>query len=163
MLVPIYALFVEDIGGNLLAASYAFAVFAFMAGVTTLLSGRYTDRLENYRLIMALGYLLVGLGFLALTVVNSVLTLFIVQIIIGIGNAIYAPAFDAAYSEHLDSHRAGSEWGAWEAINYFTAAIGAVLGGVLVTTFGFEVMFVVMASLCFTSSLYIFRLPKKLL
>ena len=41
MLAPIYALFVEEIGSDLLDASYAFAVFAFVAGITTLISGKY--------------------------------------------------------------------------------------------------------------------------
>ncbi len=163
MLAPIYALFVEEIGGDLLSASYAFAVFAFVAGVTTLFSGKYADKLKNNSRIMVFGYGLIGLGFLGFTLVSSVVGLLIIQVVIGIGHAVYSPAFDAAYSEHLDTRKSGREWGAWEAINYFTAAAGAILGGLFVTLFGFDAMFIIMALLCFMSAAYIFRLPKRIL
>lgn len=163
MLGPIYALFVEKIGGNLLDASYAFGAYALAAGFTTLISGRYADKLKENELIVVFGYGIMGLAFLGYTLVNSILSLLLVQIIIGLGEAIYSPAFDAVYSKHLDGHKSGREWGAWEAINYFTTAFGAITGGLLVTFFGFNTMFVVMGLLCFASAIYIFRLPRRVL
>lgn len=163
MLGPIYALFVEKIGGDLLDASYAFGVFALAAGITTVVSGRYADKLKESELIVVFGYGIMGVGFLGYTLVNSMTSLLIVQAIIGLGEAIYSPAFDAVYSKHLDGHKSGREWGAWEAINYFTTAFGAIAGGLLVTFFGFDTMFVAMGSLCFISAIYIFRLPRRIL
>jgi len=76
MLGPIYALFVEKIGGDLLDASYAFGVFALAAGVTTFISGRYADRIKENELIVVLGYGIMGIGFLGYTLVNSIWSLF---------------------------------------------------------------------------------------
>ena len=163
MLGPIYALFVKKIGGDLLDASYAFGVFALVAGITTLISGKYADRLKENELIIVLGYGILGIGFLGYTLVNSIWSLLIIQVIIGLGEAIYTPVFDAVYSKHLDDHKFGRQWGAWEAVNYFTIAFGAVAGGFLVTFFGFNTMFVVMGLLCFVSAIYIFRLPRRIL
>lgn len=163
MLGPIYAIFIEQIGGDLLDASYAFAVFAFAAGCTTLISGRFADKVKENELIVVGGYLIMAAGFIGYIFVNSIFALLIVQVIIGLGEAIYSPAFDAVYSKHLDGHRSGREWGAWEAINYFTTAIGAVTGGVLVTWFGFNFMFAMMGGLCVVSALYILLLPRKVL
>ena len=56
MLGPIYALFVEDIGGDLLDASIAWAVFALAAGFTTLITGKYADKIKESELILVLGY-----------------------------------------------------------------------------------------------------------
>ena len=142
MLGPIYALFVEKIGGDLLDASYAFGVFALAAGITTFISGRYADRIKENELIVVLGYGIMGIGFLGYTLVNSIWSLLVIQIIIGLGEAIYVPVFDALYSKHLDSQKSGRVWGAWEAINYFATAFGAVAGGFLVTFFGFNTMFI---------------------
>ena len=64
MLGPIYALFVEEIGGDLLEASLTGGIFALAAGITTLIAGRYTDKLkENNSLIVSLGYTVMGIGF----------------------------------------------------------------------------------------------------
>ncbi|MCK9577947.1 MFS transporter [bacterium] len=163
MLGPIYALFVEKIGGSILDTSYAFCTYAFAAAVTTLISGRYVDKLKENELVLVCGYLIIGMAFFGYLFVNSIWGLLIVQVLIGFGEAIYAPAFDALYSKHLDGRQAGREWGAWESIYYFMISFGAITGGFLVVTFGFSTMFIIMGCLCFLSALYIFRLPRKVL
>lgn len=163
MLGPIYAVFVQRIGGDLLDASYAFGVYYLAAGITTFISGKYADKLKENELIVVWGYVIMALGFFGYIFVSSVWALLIVQVVIGMGEAIYSPAFDALYSKHLDGRKSGRAWGTWESINYFTTALGAVVGGVLVTYFGFNVMFVVMGLISFFSALYIFRLPRRIL
>lgn len=111
MLGPIYALFVGKIGGDLLDVSYAFGIYALAAGMTTLISGRYADKLKENELIVVFGYGIMGLAFFGYTLVNSIWSLLLVQIIVGLGEAIYLPAFDAIYSKHLDGHKSGKEWG----------------------------------------------------
>jgi len=163
MLGPIYALFVEKVGGNLLDASYAFGAYALSAGVVTIISGKYADRLKENELIMVWGYLIMGVAFFGYTLVNGLWSLLVIQVLIGLGEAIYSPAFDAIYSKHLDRKKSGGEWGAWESINYFTTAAGALIGGLLVTFLGFNIMFIVMGLLCFAGAVYIFRLPRSVL
>ena len=163
MLGPIYALFVEKVGGDLMDASIAGSIFALVAGLTTLISGKYSDKIKENELVVVLGYTLMGVGFLLYFWVTSVIFLFIVQAIIGLGEAIYAPAFDSVYSKHLDGHKSGRQWGAWESMNYFTTAIGAIIGGGFVTLFGFQPLFVIMAMLCFSSAIYIYHLKRSVL
>ncbi len=163
MLGPIYALFVAQIGGDLMDASIAGGIFALTAGLTSLISGQYSDRIKENELILVLGYTIMGIGFLLYLWVSSIVFLFVVQAIIGLGEAIYSPAFDAVYSKHLDGKRSGLQWGAWESMNYFTAALGAILGGSLVTLFSFQALFVVMAVLCLGSALFIFNLNRAVL
>ena len=163
MLGPIYALFVEEIGGDLLDASITGGVFALAAGITTLISGRFSDKIKENELIIVVGYIIMGIGFMSYTVVHSIWTLLIVQAIIGFGAAIYGPAFDAVYSKYLDKKQLGRQWGAWESMAYFTTAAGAFLGGLIVTGFGFNVLFIIMATMSFMSALYIYLLPRKIL
>lgn len=163
MLGPIYAIFVERLGGDLLDASYAFAIFAAVAGLVTLVSGKYADKLKEPERVIALGYAIMGVGFFGYIFADSVIFLFVLQVVIGLGEAIYSPAFDATYSKHLTDRRSGRQWGAWEAINYFTAAAGAVTGGLLVTFLGFNTMFVIMGLMCVASAVYILRLPRRVL
>ena len=163
MLGPIYALFVERIGGSLLDASLTGGFFALTAGITTLIAGKYADKLKRAELIVVGGYALMGIGFLLYTQVTSIYFLFAVQILIGFSEAIYTPAFDALFSIHLTKKKAGREWGAWESMSYFSLAIGAAIGGLTATYLGFNTLFIFMAILCFASALYIYVLPKDLL
>lgn len=163
MLGPIYAIFVEEAGGDLMDASFAGGIFALTAGLTTLISGKYSDRLKENELIVVAGYTIIGIGFFLYFWVDSMIFLFITQAIIGLGEAIYSPAFDAVYSKHLDGTKSGRQWGAWESMNYFTTALGAIIGGALVTAFGFKTLFIVMAIMCFSSAGYIYHLKRRIL
>lgn len=163
MLGPIYALFVENLGGNLLDASLTGGFFALAAGITTLLAGKFADKNKRAELIVAFGYGVMGLGFLLYIFVNSIWFLFGIQILIGFAEAFYSPAFDALYSKHITEKKAGREWGTWESMNYFSIAVGSVIGGLVATIFGFNAIFIVMSALCFISAIYIFHLYKRIL
>jgi MFS family permease len=163
MLGPIYALFVENVGGDLLDASLTGGFFALAAGVTTLIAGKFADKNKRKELIVAFGYAVMGLGFLLYIFVNSIWFLFGVQILLGFAEAFYSPAFDALFSKHITKKKACREWGTWEAINYFSIAIGAAIGGLIVSNFGFNPIFIIMSALCFVSATYLFHLHKKIL
>jgi MFS family permease len=163
MLGPIYALFVEKIGGNLLDASLTGGLFALAAGITTLIAGKYADKIKRNELMVASGYAVMGIGFFLYIFVNSIWFLFVVQILIGFAEAYYSPAFDALFTKHITKKKAGREWGAWEAMNYFLTAIGAAIGGLIAHIFGFKAIFSIMAVLCWLSAAYIFHLRKRIL
>ena len=163
MLAPVYALFVKKIGGDLIEASIGGGIYALIAGLTTIISGRFSDKVKENELILVLGYSIMGAGFLLYFWVNSVIFLFIVQAIIAFGEALYLPVFDALYTKHLNKNIAGSQWGLRESMNYFVIALGAIFGGIIATLFGFQTMFVLMSILCFASALYIYRLKRTVL
>jgi len=107
MLGPIYALFVEEIGGSLLDVSLMAGIFAIVAGITSLVSGKYADKLKHPERIVAIGYAIIGSGFIGYIFVKSIIVLFIIQAFIGFGEAFYSPAYDAVYSKHLAKTKRG--------------------------------------------------------
>ena len=155
MLGPIYALFVENLGGDLLDASLTGGFFALAAGITTLIAGKFADKNKRDELIVASGYAVMGLGFLLYIFVNSIWFLFGVQILIGFAEAFYSPAFDALFSKHVTKKKAGREWGAWESMNYFSIAIGAIVGGLVVNAFGFKSVFYIMGTISLISAIFL--------
>lgn len=163
MLGPIYAIFVQNIGGDLLDASYAGGIYAIVASITVFFFGKLSDRIKENEMVVVLGYLIIALGFFSYIFVNSIWSLLLVQAIIGFGEAIYSPPFDALYSKHLSSQRAGTQWGAWESMNYFTIALGALLGGLIANVFGFKALFMIMGVISLISAIYIYKLPRKIL
>ncbi|MBI4032649.1 MFS transporter [Candidatus Berkelbacteria bacterium] len=160
MLGPIYALFVEEIGGDLLDASLTGSIFALAAGLTTLVAGRIADRVKREELIIAGGYAVMGIGYFLYLLVDSIWTLFAVQVVIGFAEASFFPAYDALYSRHMALKKAGTEWGTWEALSYFATAAGALAGGIIASLYGFPVIFLLMGTLCLLAAFFMAVTPR---
>ncbi len=149
---PIYALYVEKIGGDLLDASATFAFFMLTAGTVVFLLGLWEDKSKHKRKFVILGYGLAVLGALGYLFVNSVYSLFLVQIILGVSAALKDPAYDELFSKVSEKHLAFS-WGEWEALDYFALGVGALIGGIIVSKFGFQTLLFAMFSLAVFSFL----------
>lgn len=155
MIGPIQAIFVQRLGGDLLDASYAGAIFSFAAGITTLIAGRYADSHPSPKHIIIWGYAMMAFGFLLFIFVQTVWQLLLVQILIGIATPFYTPAFNALYTRHINLERAGFEWSLWDATDYFMTAVGALAGGAIVFYFGFNAVFITMSTICLISVFYL--------
>ena len=156
ILGPIYALYLGNIGANLLQASMAMCIFALVAGITTYLTGNYVDS-HDPKKVMVLGYFLIGTAFFLYNFANSLVFIYALQILVGIGEAIYSPAFDKVYTISMSKNKIGSTWGVWELSNYFSQALGAVIGGVISQLYGFNMIFTLIACMCFFSSIWVYR------
>ena len=144
MIGPIYALFVEQIGGDILDAGWAFFAFMITSGIVMLLISRWEDRFKHKSKLVVAGYGLTALGCLSYIFVYNQLTLIITQVILGLSVAVLNPSFDSLYSHFIDHKKETSEWGAWEAMGYIVTAIAAVAGGYLAYLFGFRALFIIM-------------------
>lgn len=144
---PIYAVFVEEIGGDLLTAGSAYAVFAIAAGILIFFISRWEDHVKHQEKLVVMGYTLNVIGFFGYLLVREPWHLFIVQAIFGIAEAIGTPAFDGLYSRHLDKGKYTSEWGLWESKEWITLGIAAFVGGYLANKHGFQALFSFMLSL----------------
>ncbi|MBI4058033.1 MFS transporter [Candidatus Microgenomates bacterium] len=144
MLSPIYAIFVERIGGGILAASSAAMIFSIATGIAVYIISRWEDSVKHQEKLLRLGYALSALGFLGYIFVKNVYHLFVVQVLLGLSVAVRSPAFDALYSKSLDHQKRASQWGNWETMAYLVSATAALVGGYIATNFGFKSLFMVM-------------------
>lgn len=144
MLTPIYAIFVEEIGGDILAASGAWALFTFTSGFLIWLFGKWEDKTKHLEKMVFWGYLIRCIAFLGYFFVANKYQLFGIQILLGIGMATSLPAYDSLYSKLLSKGKYASEWGTWEGVNLMAAAAAAIIGGVIANFFGFKILFLVM-------------------
>ncbi len=144
MLGPIYAIFVEEIGGDILDASWAYFAFMLTTGVVMFFVGRWEDKVKHKEKLITLGYALSALGALAYFFVNSQFDLVITQIIVGLSEAVLIPAYGAMYTEFIDRNKVASEWADWDAMRYSITAFAALLGGYIANNFGFRTLFLFM-------------------
>jgi MFS family permease len=144
LLGPLYAIFVEKIGGDILSITSAWAIYAVVTGVLTIIIGRMEDRKLNKRTMVFMGYLILAIGTLGYFFVENPAQLFIVQAILGIGAAVIEPAWDGLFSIFLDKGRESFEWSLWSGGISIALAMAALAGGFIVTFYGFKTLFIVM-------------------
>ena len=150
LLGPRSAIFVERIGGDILIASSAMAVYNIVMGVLLLGFGKIEDKV-NKRKVIVVGYILSGIGFIGYLFVSNAWHLFLVQIILSLG-AITSPAWDALFSASTDRKKECVEWGIWEGSVRIDIGIAAVVGGLIASAFGFRLLFLFMALTAFSSA-----------
>jgi MFS family permease len=163
MLIPFFAVFVEKVGGDILEIGFAASLFAIAGGVAVLLAGRLADKVRRKERMIAVAYMVLAAGFALYLAVDNIWLLLVVQVVVGLAEASYYPAFDALYGEH--AHEGGSHaarrWSLTEANDYFAAAIGAALGAGLVHYVGFDALFITMSLFCLASGIYLFLTPAR--
>lgn len=145
MLSPIYAIFVEKIGGGVLEASYAISIFTFSSGVLIYLVSRFGDNFKHQEYLLSFGYLLNTIAFFSYIFVSKPVHLYFIELLFGISIAVLSPVYDGLYSKNLDQGKFVSEWGDWEAVGYFISSLSALSGGYMVSNFGFNSLFITMS------------------
>jgi len=144
MIAPLYAIFVENIGGDILDASGAWATFAIVSGILMYVIGKWEDGHKHYASLLTAGFFLQSLAFLGYFFVANPLHLFLVQALLGVSTAIVYPSYDVLYTFFLEKTKMGSEWGFLEGMDMIIQGISALLGGVIVSFFGFPTLFLLM-------------------
>ncbi len=144
MFGPIYAIFVLRIGGDILTAGTAWAIFMIISGVGIFFTGKVLDRLKKDKPAIILGFALESLVYLGYFFVSNVKQLFLIQILLGISQVILRPANDSFYTKYLEKGKLASQWAAWEGLWSIVTGIAALIGATIVKFFDFRVLFLVM-------------------
>ena len=151
MLGPIYAVFVQQIGGNILEAGTAWALFMITSGVGIFLMGDIQDRIKNNKLFLVAGYLMRSLGFLGYYFVSNLVQMFLLQVFLGLTTITIMPASYSFYSKHVEKKNLASQWAAWQGIWDGGQGIAALIGSVIAAFYGFKTLFLVMFSISLMS------------
>lgn len=158
---PIYAIFVERIGGDILTAGWAWALFSIVTGVTLYVMGKLEDRIKKNNWMVVVGFSIASLGLLGYVFVSHPWQLFVVQALLGFGWAFGTPAIDTIYSQNLEKKKINSQWGIWEASMRIVEGVSAFIGGIIVFALGFKVLFLIMFGISLISIFVVSRLIRQ--
>jgi len=164
LLGPLYAVYVEKIGGNLITAGTAFAILPIVSGALIFLFSKWEDRVKHQEKLLIWSRALNVAGFLGYLFIRNPTDLFLVQAVFGVSLAIGGPAFYSLYSKNLDRGKFASEWGVLESVCLMTIGIAAIVGGYVAEDFGFRTLFFLMfiiSILSFIISLFLLKKNKK--
>jgi len=163
LLGPLYAIYVEGIDKSILAVSSSWSIFLISATVFTYLMSRWGDKVKEKEYFLILGYLIRAFVWFGYIFVGNLYTLLILQLLLGAGEAAGTPSYDTIFAEHLDKNKHIRDYSVWKVISNLVGALAVFLGGVLVTTYGFIPLFVIMSALALVSMVGILLSPRKLL
>ncbi len=157
MLGPIFAVFTERIGGDVLDVAWAWAIFLAVTGVLIIYVGKYSDRLREKHgreKLMIVGYALNTIFTFAYIFVDTPMELFFVQAGLGIAVAFAAPTWLALYDQYSDNKHDGYMWGLEGGQMRLVQAVAILIGGLLVKYFSFVTLFLIMGCIQLLATIY---------
>jgi MFS family permease len=155
---PLFAVFAQKIGGNILDLTWAWAVYLAASGVFTILMGKFSDKYSKEKL-MILGYGLTAVMSFSYILASKPWHLMLIQIGLGLALAISNPTWFALYSKHASkTENDGFMWGLSDGTSRLCIAVAIILGGYLVEQFSFTILFVLMGTVQLASTVMLLKI-----
>ncbi|PKL36752.1 MFS transporter [Candidatus Peregrinibacteria bacterium HGW-Peregrinibacteria-1] len=154
MFGPLFAVFTEKVGGDILDISWAWATYLVIAGLLYIVVGKITDKYDNKEEIMVMGYGLNALFTFGYLLVSTPWHLFLVQAGLGMAAAMATPTWDALYAKHEDRRNGGFQWGLAGGEAQIVTGIGIVIGGYIVSYTSFTTLFLIMGCVQVIATIY---------
>ena len=161
MLGPLFAIFAEKVGGDILDITWAWATFLIMTGLMYIIVGRMIRGKESKAKVMVIGYGLNALFTFAYLFVSSPWQLLVVQGGLGIAEALGTPTWDALFAQHTDKEHDGFAWGFAGGQAQIVTGLAIITGGLIVNYFSFNALFITMGSMQVIATVIQARILKK--
>ncbi len=163
LLGPLYAIFTQNIGGDVLELTGAYAFYLITMGVLTIFVGKFSDH-HSKKYLMTFGYGLNAVATFGYLFVDNSFTLFFVQGLLGIASALATPTWNSLFSIYEDKKHVGEEWGLDNGGSQIIIGLATITGGLIITYFSFTALFVLMGIMQVISTLvllHMFRIDRK--
>ncbi|MBD0402585.1 MFS transporter [Flammeovirga sp. EKP202] len=152
LLAPIYAIFIENIGGTLIDAGIAVGVYAIFKGIFYFLFDKIDETKLSKRAMMCIGYALMGVGYGLYVFASSPIHVFLIQIIISLGETVINPSWSAIIAMSLKKGKEKSIYSHFYGYRSLSEGIAAIIGALFAMQFGFALVFSLMAFFSLASS-----------
>lgn len=147
---PMFAIFVSRNieGADLKTIGYAVAVYWVVKSILQIPISRYLDRTkgENDDLFsMMIGIFVFAMVYFLYVFAKTKFDLFLLQGLLAFGGALFIPPWYAMFTRHVDRFEIGFEWSLNSGLLGVGIAGAGAVSGMLVSEYGFNVLFVVAA------------------
>jgi len=161
LLGPIFAIFivqniaVENISEAARVAGFASLAYWMVKSALQIPIGHYLDKNHGERddyWFMVIGTFIAGFIPLGYLFAFHPWHIYALQAIYAIGMSMVFPSWLAIFTRHIDKGREAFEWGMESTFLGAGAGIAGGLGGVIVSIFGFNIVFIIVSFLTFFST-----------
>ncbi len=146
MMGPLFAVFAEKVGGDILDITWAWATYLVITGLLYILVGKLlNNKADKTKVkVMIAGYAFNALITFGYLWVDSPWKLFLVQAGLGIAEAMGTPAWDALYADSLTDEMDTYAWGLSTGQSQIVTGLAFGLGGMITHFISFEALFITM-------------------
>ncbi len=109
--------------------------------------GKALQHSKYQKEVMILGYALNTIFTFSYLMVNSVTTLFFVQVGLGMAESLSTPIWDSLFANDLEEKNNTFLWGLATGHTHFVTGIAVAIGGLITYYISFQVLFVIMGSI----------------
>lgn len=161
LIIPVFALFIKEVGGGPELAGVLFGISFFVTAVGNLVMIRVEDARLRDATFYKTGLLIKIAAWLLLAFYQSIPGLITAQIILGTASAIGAPSFASLVSEHLDKRKHISDWARWSFMENTVTAAASIMSGFIIVQHGFRFLFIAMALITLISFILSLGITKR--
>ena len=141
---PLFAVYAQKIGGDLLDITWAWAAYLIATGIFYVLVGKFVNKSNYKKQVMIFGYGLNALLTFGYIFVHNTQQLFMIQIGLGIAEALSASIWDSLFAHHLEDKSNTFHWSIANGHPHFVSGIAIAIGGLIANYISFEVLFLTM-------------------
>ncbi len=144
MMGPLFAIFSEKVGGDILDITWAWSTYLVITGLFYILVGKLLNKKDFKVQVMVLGYTLNALLTFGYLLVDFPFKLFLVQAGLGFAEALGTPAWDALYAKNLDKDLDSYAWGLSTGQSQIVTGVAFAIGGAITHFISFTALFITM-------------------
>ncbi|MFH1175014.1 MAG: MFS transporter [archaeon] len=148
LFAPLYALYVQQIDAHIVNVGAIWGVYILSVGLFVLFIRKFENNLKKTSKYLILGFFLRALGWVGYLFAARLWHLYVIQIVLALGEAFGTPAYRSLFSNYLDKGQYSSEWGLDIFFTCIITSIAAFAGGLIVQYYNFKTLFVIM--ICFS-------------
>lgn len=161
---PIFAIFIlEQVAtANLITIGAVSGIYWIVKSLAQIPVAMYLDKHEGERddfYALLIGLMLAGFSAMAYLLINSVFSLFVVEVLHAVAFGFYVPSWSAIFSRHLDKKHYAFDWSLDSTAVGLVFGLTAFLGGTMAKFLGFKAVFILVSLLSFASALILFLVP----
>lgn len=163
LLGPLYAVFIEGLGGSIAVVSGTWSVMLLTTTLVNFVLIRYGDKIKEHEYFLIAGFIFRAVAWIGFVYAHNLIAIILLQIVIGLGEAVGSTGFDAIMAEHLDKSSHIRDYAVWKTISNLLASLATLIGGFVVTWYGFSPMFIFMGIIALSCAIFTYLLPRRAL
>ena len=139
---PLFAIYAEKIGGDLLDITWAWAIYLIATGIFYAIIGKLFTRSKFKKHLMVFGYGLNAMFTFCYIFVQNTQQLFLLQVGLGIAEAVSTPIWDSLFASNLEDNENTFHWSLATGHSHFVSGIAIAIGGLIANYVSFHALFI---------------------